>query len=301
MTVAACLGCAGALWAGGGTPARLWRAPAGLLAPAGEDHTQPAVSLPAAGQETRSVRLSARPADAVTEAFLLERTSQARYPLTRVTSASPAGAAQFAATGLSEASYDLVLLTTRGRVEGVNLKPPQAVGTPQPSGPGEPSREGLLAAGTGSQREGEALPAQAEDRPFSERDAESIRKLVLGMTSFADRRRILFLKGSGTEARVLVEELTTRKTSLPSPVPFVVWRAEVWFYRKEFGAWDRYDSRVIARERLPVTQYEQTTWVFDPALGGLQVSEATPVVEVTYEVPEAFDPAHGLVAGGTPK
>jgi hypothetical protein len=58
---------------------------------------------------------------------------------------------------------------------------------------------------------------------------------------------------------------------------------------------------VIARERLPVTQYEQTTWVFDPALGGLQVSEATPVVEVTYEVPEAFDPAHGLVAGGTPK
>jgi hypothetical protein len=133
---------------------------------------------------------------------------------------------------------------------------------------------------------------------------ESIRKLVLGMTSFADRRRILFLEGAGTEAWVLVEELTTRTTSLPSPVPFVVWRVEVWSYRKEFGAWDRYDSRVMARERLPVTEFEQTTWVFDPALGGLRVpgregsaSDAVPVVEVAYEVPQEFDPAHGLVAG----
>jgi hypothetical protein len=126
---------------------------------------------------------------------------------------------------------------------------------------------------------------------------ESIRKLVLGMTSFADRRRVLFLEGAGTEARVLVEELTTRKTSLPSPVPFVVWRVEVWSYRKEFGAWDRYDSRLIARERLPVTDFEQTTWVFEPALGGLEVSEATLVVEVAYEIAEEFDPAHGLVAG----
>jgi hypothetical protein len=166
----------------------------------------------------------------------------------------------------------------------------------------------MPATAPGTQREGEALPTEAEGRPFSDRDAESIRKLVLGMTSFADRRRILFLEGSGTEARVLVEELTTRKTTLPSPVPFVVWRVEVWFYRKEFGAWDRYDSRVIARERSPVTEFEQTTWVFDPALGGIGVpgregraGEATPVAEVTYEVPREFDPAHGLVARGTPK
>jgi hypothetical protein len=145
----------------------------------------------------------------------------------------------------------------------------------------------------------EPAGARAAGAALSDKDVESIRKLVLGMTSFADRRRILFLEGAAAEARVLVEELTTRKTSLPSPVPFVVWRVEVWSYRKEFGAWDRYDSRVIARERLPVTEFEQTTWVFDPALGGLRVSEASPVVEVVRQLTDAqeFDPAHGLVAG----
>jgi hypothetical protein len=154
-----------------------------------------------------------------------------------------------------------VLITTRGRLEGVDLRP------------------------------------SAGGAVLSEKDVEAIRKLVLGMASFADRRRILFLEGAATEARVLVEELTTRKTSLPSPVAFVVWRVEVWSYRKEFGAWDRYDWRVVVRERLPVTEFEQMTWVFDPALGGLQVSEASPVGEVVYEVPQEFDPAHGLVAG----
>jgi hypothetical protein len=265
-----------------------------------------------------------RPADVVKEAFLLERTSAAKYPLARATGGHPAEEADSAAaapgalpwtgaaTGLPLGTYDLVLITARGRVEGVSL------GSPQAGRAGESSKEkageqrALSPAVSSSLSPLSQAPvppkepagAWAGGAVLSEKDVESIRKLVLGMTSFADRRRVLFLEGSGTEARVLVEELTTRKTSLPSPVPFVVWRVEVWSYRKEFGAWDRYDSRVVARERLPVTEFEQTTWVFEPALGGLQVSEATvgagirvPATTVAYEVPQEFDPAHGLVAG----
>jgi len=188
--------------------------------------------------------------------------------------------------------YDIVLLTHRGRIEGVNLQ----------------------------------VPVEADAPPLRDKDQEEIRRLVMGKlrltwpagagsgrslmtrdvsgpavapqrwpSHFADRRRILFLAGRGSEARALVEEVTTRKTTLRSPVPFVVWRVEVWFYRKEFGAWDRYDSEVVTRQRPTVTDFQNTTWVFEPKLGGLTLTEEEPVAEVTYRLPTTFDRATGLV------
>ena len=50
------------------------------------------------------------------------------------------------------------------------------------------------------------------------------------------------------------------------------------------------------RRRPSVADFENTTWVFEPALGGLTLDEETPVVEVTYRVPESFDLATGVVA-----
>ncbi len=208
------------------------------------------------------IRLRVGPAKEVRSAQLIERESETTYQM------SPAGPEQdglavFEKTELPQGVYDVVLLTNRGRVEGVNLK-----------------AEGV-----------------ADDAPeLKKKDVAEIRRLVTGMTSFSDRRRILFLRGRGTEARVLVEELTTRKTTLPSGQPFVVWRVEVWHYRKEFGAWDRYDWGVIARERPSVKSFESTTWVFAPELGGLRLSAETPGVELTYQMAEAFDPDTGLVA-----
>jgi len=202
------------------------------------------------------------PAEEVRAVQAVERESQTSYPLAQVSSQKE-GYARFEATELTEGLYDLIVLTHRGRIEGVNLRP-----------------EGVA----------------ADAPPLHDKDKEEIRRLVLGMTSFADRRRILFLKGRGTEARVLVEEVTTRKTTLRSSVPFVIWRVEVWYYRKEFGAWDRYDSERIVRQRPTVADFQKTTWVFEPALGGLAVSEATPVVEVTFRVADCFDPKAGVVA-----
>ncbi len=212
-----------------------------------------------------TVRLQVSPGEEVKAARLIERESGATYVLAKVPSERE-GEDVFEKGGLPVGVYDVVLLTHRGRIEGVNLKV-------------------------------EGVPVDAP--PLRERDKKEIRRLVLGMTSFADRRRILFLQGRGSEARVLVEEVTTRKTTLGSSAPFLIWRVEVWYYRKEFGAWDRYDWDVIVRQRPTVADFEKTTWVFEPALGGLALSETTPVLEVTYTVPESFDPAAGVVAGKT--
>lgn len=212
-----------------------------------------------------TVRLQVSPGEEVKAARLIERESGATYVLAKVPSEKE-GEDVFEKGDLPVGVYDVVLLTHRGRIEGVNLKV-------------------------------EGVPVDAP--PLRERDKKEIRRLVLGMTSFADRRRILFLQGRGSEARVLVEEVTTRKTTLGSSAPFLIWRVEVWYYRKEFGAWDRYDWDVIVRQRPTVADFEKTTWVFEPALGGLALSETTPVVEVTYTVPESFDPAAGVVAGET--
>ena len=192
----------------------------------------------------------------------VDREGETTYPLAQVP-AEEEGQALFTKSELPLGQYDLVLLTHRGRIEGVDLK-------------------------------GEGV---ASDAPtLREKDVKEIRRLVLVMTSFADRRRILFLKGRGSEARVLVEEVSTRKTTLPSSVPFLVWRVEVWHYRKEYGAWDRCDWEPVVRQRPGVADFENTTWVFEPALGGLTLDEETPVVEVTYRVPESFDPSTGVVA-----
>jgi len=236
------------------------------------------------------IRLRVSPAQEVRAAQAVERESATAYRLAAQAGAKP-GEDFFRAEGLPPGLYDLVLLTRRGRIEGVNLRV-------------------------------RGVPAQAPD--LRERDRAEIRRLILGMTSFADRRRILLLQGRGTEARALVEELTTRKTTLPSAAPFVIWRVEVWYYRKEFGAWDRYDWEVIVRKRLSLSDFEATSvlvadptsgkvhrptsepqqplpgrkslWLFEPALGGLEVGEEQPVVEVTYRVPEGLDRSHGEVA-----
>ena len=208
------------------------------------------------------VRLRVTPAEQVRAVRAIDRDSETTYPLAQVP-AEEKGQTLFTKSGLPLGQYDLVLLTHRGRIEGVDL-------------------------------EVEGVPGDAA--ALRERDTKEIRRLVLGMTSFADRRRVLFLKGRGSEARVLVEEMTTRKTTLPSSVPFLVWRVEVWHYRKEYGAWDRYDWEPVVRRRPSVADFENTTWVFEPALGGLTLDEETPVVEVTYRVPESFDPATGAVA-----
>jgi len=208
------------------------------------------------------IRLRVTPAEQVRAVRAIDRGSETTYPLARVPGGKE-GEALFAKEELPLGQYDLVLLTHRGRIEGVNLK----------------------------------VQGVASDAPtLRQKDTKEIRRLVLGMTSFADRRRILFLKGRGSEARVLVEEVTTRKTTLPSSVPFLVWRVEVWHYRKEYGAWDRYDWEPVVRQRLSVADFENTTWVFEPVLGGLTLDEETSVVEVTYRVPESFDPATGVVA-----
>jgi len=210
-----------------------------------------------------TIRVRVVPAEQVREVRAIDRDSETAYPVAAVPSGTP-GEDVFAKEGLPQGRYDLIVLTHRGRVEGVDLKV-------------------------------EGVPDDAP--PLREKDTKEIRRLVLGMTSFADRRRILFLKGRGSEARVLVEEVTTRKTTLPSSVPFLVWRVEVWHYRKEYGAWDRYDWEPVVRRRPSVADFETTTWVFEPALGGLTLDEDTPVVEVTYRAPGSFDPAAGVVAG----
>jgi len=118
---------------------------------------------------------------------------------------------------------------------------------------------------------------------------------VNNLKIFENKKRVLDLDGTGERARVLVEKIRDRKTSLPVKEPTAFWRIEIFDFKKYYGGWNKEKYTVIVRQRVAVRTFRTYRWMFDKRLGGIRVSATGVVTVPDYEVPETLDPARGRV------
>jgi len=158
--------------------------------------------------------------------------------------------------------YRLILQTSIGRIEGVDLRPLELI-------------EGV-------------------DKPLSEHSRQWIESFVKKVRTYENKKRILFLEGKANSAVAVVELLRDLPTTFDKPQNRT-WRVEKWYFVKEFGGWRKHSSEVIVRKMFSPSAFDGLSWTFEPMLGGIELSEVSPSCEIDYTIPEEPDPAKGKV------
>ncbi len=128
---------------------------------------------------------------------------------------------------------------------------------------------------------------------LSEADRKWIIDWVANVKMFENKKRVLFMRGDDSSAKVLVEKIRDEKTTLRVPEPTVFWRVEVWDFRKLHGGWEKTDYAVQQRHKMSVREFRKLNWVFEPALGGFVVSAQGRTTVPDYRVPDRFNHDHG--------
>jgi len=154
---------------------------------------------------------------------------------------------QFTIAGLPlGARYDLIIEFPAARVEGINLKVPRS--------------------------------DYEEEQPLSPEDIQTIRAKVRRMNKFEDVVEIKTIQGNIQHAAILVSKLRTRPFFGSKPGE-VIWRAELWHFERPEETWLKVQDElfiVLHRERINKMEYDKKSLTFDPALGGITLSEQQP-------------------------
>lgn len=180
-----------------------------------------------------------------------------------------------------DARYDLRLVLTDGSViEGIDLDWVEA-------------RLVRLA----DQRRRQLGLSEQPEGAFTARDAASLLAYVRDLEDFADARRVLYVRGHGDTATLLVELIRT-ETFYAEQGDQVIWRMELWYFTRDGGGWQRQPNteRVLERHRVPARQWRRRTLVYDPALSVYLDADGR-ADPVAYTLPGTLDPARGRVAG----
>ena len=157
-----------------------------------------------------------------------------------------------------DATYDLLIETKEQLLEGINLTVPRS--------------------------------DFEEEQPLAKEDVAIIREKVFGLNQFEDQVEILAIEGNIQHAAILLNKVRTKPfvNSLPGEV---VWRAELWHYQRPEETWLKAQDElfiVLHRERLQRGVFEKRSVTFDPALGGIRLTEAEPKRDLgRIELPEA--------------
>jgi hypothetical protein len=255
--------------------------PVGYLAVRAESSDEPEVPQASPVEEPnpgRTIRGKLAPAERVLGAFLWERSMDLKIPLEvdRETGA-------FEAAGLRLGTYDLVVHTPWGRLEGVDMTP--VLSEYDALIPPEYRTEDL------------GLPAEGE---FTDEDRRWIEDHVFKVKRHENRIRILALRGTADVAVVLMELMLDRDF-VGRKGDEITWRVEKWTYEKKYGGWRPFRTRALYRRRVSKRVWEAWGWQFEPALGGLTITEdRTEPVTVEFEIPEKPTPEKGLAGDRTP-
>ena len=175
--------------------------------------------------------------------------------------------------------YDLIVETTVGRIEGVDLSPVE----------------------TELERLRRKRP-RANPREFTDEDRATILELITKVKQFENFVRPIYVVGHGEKATALVEKarIQDEKTEKfhSEQGDEAIWRVELWYFRKWFGGWERVSNveGVLYRQRMPRSQYDAMNWVFSDKLGGIEVDKSGSSRPVTIGVPAKLDPKLGRVA-----
>ncbi len=226
----------------------------------------------------RTIRGRLTPPDRAKSAFLWERASDRKVPVV----IDPKTGA-FEATDLPLGLWDLVVETPWGRLEGVDMTP--ILSEYDALIPAEYRTEDLC------------LPAKGA---FTAEDRQWIERQVLEVKRYESRVRILALRGTADVAVVLVE-LTQEQPFVGEKGDEVTWRVEKWVYEKKYGGWVQFRTRVLYRRRVPRAEWLSWGWQFEPALGGLQITDdRTEPVTIELTIPDAPAAEKGLIGNKSP-
>jgi len=206
----------------------------------------------------------------VKQVRLIDRQDPVNFPAKQVrvfTAVFDRKTGRFLAEGLPRGFYDLMIETTAGRIDGINLRD-----TPDPF---------------------DLAPTPSKGGPLTKKDLQWVTTFVKTMKMFENKRRLLYVSGDSERAKAFVEKIRDEKTTLPSKEPQVFWRVEIWQFRKMYGGWRRQSWQVVYRRRMPLRAFRRLNWSFEPALGGLASAPGYTTDIGRFEIPAAFDPKKG--------
>lgn len=115
---------------------------------------------------------------------------------------------------------------------------------------------------------------------------------------YENKVRPLFFAGDEKQVRVLVQLLRDKPTSFDAEfgARVATLRHEVWQYTNRYGGWVKEKkTKVLDRIIMAKDSLRRWTWVWEPALGGIELGDKP--VNLSFQVPERFDPeaARGLL------
>ena len=136
---------------------------------------------------------------------------------------------------------------------------------------------------------------------FSKDDVAGLLQYVKEMKEFMEDRRVLYIHGQGFRATLLVELMRTRKF-YAAKAQEVIWRIELWYFKNEFGGWDKLPNqeRVLHRRKIPFGQWRKISLEYYPQLS-VYVSPAGRAEPIEFKLPAKADPSRGRAAGTHPK
>jgi len=194
-------------------------------------------------------------------------------PVVKCTFDAATGA--FASPDLQPGTYDLRVLIEGGMLEGVDLR----VEVPDGVEPGELTEADRAAV------------------------IEQVAKLN-AVATYMNTHRAVHVRGNALRAAAVVEQIR-HETAHGRPKGEITWRVDIWHYENHTGAWVRPPGSrgryaTLRRLRIPADMPAETfrdmILLFDPKLGGLDVTEEGSVEGLTVTIPEP-DPGLGKTPG----
>ena len=136
---------------------------------------------------------------------------------------------------------------------------------------------------------------------FAPEDAKKLIEFIAAMKDFMEIRRVLYIKGSGIRATMLVELMRTRDFYSRKGSE-VIWRVELWYFKNHFGGWDRLPNqeRILHRLRTERQQWQKVNLEYFPQLSAT-VGPDGKGKKIVFKIPPKGDPSRGRLAGTAPE
>ncbi|MBL7219423.1 MAG: rhodanese-like domain-containing protein [Phycisphaerae bacterium] len=188
-----------------------------------------------------------------------------------------------------DATYDLCLsLADRREIEGIDLNFVDA-------------RLLKLAA---ERRKQLGLPPD-RSRKFVQADVDQLLAYARDMEDFMEDRRVIYIKGRGRRATMLIELMRLRSFVAASGAARpgkIIWRVELWYFLEQRGGWERIanQERMLRRIEDTPANWSQTHIEYYPKLS-VYIDADGQAEPVDFQVPDKGDPTRGRAAGTDPK
>jgi len=179
-----------------------------------------------------------------------------------------------------DANYDVIIRTNDGRsIEGIDLD----------------FADSRLLRLAEVRRKQLSLPPELA-RKFTPDDVRELTKYVEDLKDFMDIRRILYLRGHGRRATMLVELMRARDFYARRGGE-VIWRIELWYFENHFGGWERTANleKVLERRRITADVWRKVHVEYYPQLS-IHVDAKGNSRPVEFKIPEKPDPSRGRAA-----